>query len=159
MIIRRRRPTGRAGVTVVETAMVLSIVSLFILAIYEYSRVMMIRQMAANAVREGVRQAAAGTSTYATADIQKIVFDRLAGPQLLNKGGTAALQASDIQIYQADPSTGLAISGDSTWSNAPFGQAIAVKVEAQFKPMLPTLGFIPTSVPVKVIALARSEAN
>src|SRR5689334_7980878 len=127
MILNRRRSTRRKGATEVETAVVFLLVTVLTVAIFEYGRVMMVREIVDNAAREGVRQAVTGTSTYTTADIQKIVFDRLAGQRLQNNAGQP-FQQTDVQVYWADPNTGQPMSPDSTWSDAPFGQSIVVKV-------------------------------
>ena len=158
MMMNRGRNTKRRGATAVETAVVFLIVTVVMMAVFEYGRAMMVRQLVDNAAREGARQATAGTSTYSTADIQQNVFNRLAGQALLNSSGQP-LAPSDIQVYWADPSTGQPASGDSNWTDAQFGQTIAVRINAQFKPMLPSFGFLPTSIPVNVTAMTQSEAN
>jgi Flp pilus assembly protein TadG len=145
-------------VTAVETGIVLLIALTMLMAIFEYGRFLMVRQLAENAAREGARQAVSGTSVYATSDIQNTVLKYLAGQPLLNGSGQA-LAASDIQVYRADPSTGSPMASDSTWSDAAFGDAIAVKITAKYKPILPTFGFLPSSVPVNTTAVMLSEAN
>ncbi|MFL5339653.1 MAG: TadE/TadG family type IV pilus assembly protein [Gemmataceae bacterium] len=158
MMLNRRGTTRRSGATVVETAVVLLMVTILVMAIFEYGRVMMVREIVDNAAREGARQAVAGSSVYSTAQIQQIVFDRLAGQRLLTNAGQP-LAPSDIQVYWANPANGQPMSPDSTWTNAPFGQTIAVKVPARFKPMLPTFGFLPTTIPMTSMAMAQTEGN
>jgi Flp pilus assembly protein TadG len=158
MILRTsRRPTRRA-VTAVETAIVLTTVVIMLLAIVEYGRFLMVRQLAENAAREGARQAVAGTTVYTTSNIQNTVVQYLAGVPLQNTSGQA-LQASDIQVYRADATTGNANATDSDWTHASYGEAIAVKIDARYKPILPTLGLLPSLAPVKTTAVMLSEAN
>jgi Flp pilus assembly protein TadG len=148
----------RRGVTMVETAIVLGLTLVCMLAIFEYGRFLMVRQLAQNAVREGARLAVTGTTTQTTANIQSTVLTYLAGQPLQNSSGQA-LSASDVQVYWAVNSTGAQNSSDSTWSDAPFGSAIAVKVNAYYQPIVPTFGFLPNPVPVTVSSVMLSEAN
>jgi Flp pilus assembly protein TadG len=118
----------------------------------------MVRQLAQNAVRDGARTAVTGTTTQTTSAIQSQVLADLAGQPLLNGSGQA-LQTSDIQVYRADPTTGNQNATDSTWTDAGFGDAIAVKISGTYKPILPTFGFLPASVPITVEAMMLCEAN
>jgi Flp pilus assembly protein TadG len=149
---------ARRGVTMVETAVVLGVCLICLLAIFEYARLLLVCQLAQNAVREGARQAVAGTTTQSTAAIQNTVIQYLAGQPLQNGSGQA-LSASDVQVYRADPTTGNPSSSDSTWSDAAFGDTIVVKLNAQYRPILPTFGFLPGTVSVNVTAAMLSEAN
>jgi Flp pilus assembly protein TadG len=148
----------RKAATVIETAFVLGICILLALAIFEYGRFLMIRQMVDNAAREGARQAVVGTSSFTTAQIQQTVVNYLVGQPLQNTSGQP-LQASDVQVYKADPTTGQKATPDSTWTNAAFGDSIAVQVQAVYHPMLPTFGFLPTSISLQATCVMRSEAN
>jgi hypothetical protein len=101
-----------------------------------------------------------------------MVDQRLAGQsiQLQNYNKT-----TDIQVYMADPTTGNPIdtSGNVVaWTSAPFtnagfGQTIAVRITGTYKPVLPFLGnfnrstltIMPSAVPVQVTCMMNSEAN
>src|SRR5208282_941126 len=104
MIVKRGSQAVRAGTTVVEVALVLLVCLIFMFAIYEYGRFLMMRQLVENAAREGARQAVTGTNTVSTAQIQNTVLQYLANQPLQNASGSA-LQASDIQVFQANPAT------------------------------------------------------
>lgn len=156
--MRTRLGTERRAATAVETAVVLIICLLFVCAIYDYGNYLMVTQLANNAMREGARYAIANTSSATTANIQSTAMQYLAGQSLLNSGGTA-LQASDIQVYQANSSTGAPITPDSTWSNAAFGTSIVVKANLTYKPMFPSFGFLKSSFPITATAMMSSEAN
>jgi Flp pilus assembly protein TadG len=168
MLRKHTRPARRSATTIVETALVISGCLAFMFAIFEYGRVTMMHHLVHNAVREGARIAVAcPTSTtpiaVATDEVQSAVIYRLAGQDLRSAAGTP-LQKTDILIYKADA------NGNSTgglWTDAPFGQNIAVEVTTYYLPMLPTLGILPGSqniggsyyLPIRAKCLMRSEAN
>jgi Flp pilus assembly protein TadG len=144
---RSRQSQRRSGAVLVETALVIGVCLLFMFAIFEYGRYVMIRQIVENAAREGARQAVVTTSSATTANIQATVQQYLAGQNL---------SGLSIQVYQADPATGANIG---PWTSAQWGQGIAVEVSGNYKSMLPSFGFLPNTVPVHVKAIMRSEAN
>jgi hypothetical protein len=46
------------------------------------------------------------------------------------------------------------------WSSAPFGEDIAVQIDADYQPMVPaTFGILPSSLHLKAKSVMRSEAN
>jgi Flp pilus assembly protein TadG len=159
---RRARPSRRSclrpGTTLIESAIVLSTTLLVLFGIFEYGYYVMIRQMTANAVREGARQAVANSSTMTTAQVQQLVYGYLRG-QALYKSNNAPFLSTDISIFKATPGTSTPASPDSTWTNASFGDSIVVQVDARYKPMLPTLGFLPSTIPVKYTVVMLCEAN
>lgn len=142
-----RLPARRRGLTLVETAIVISLVLLIIMGIYEYGRFVMVRQVVQNAAREGARLAVVSTNTLTTADIQNRVTTYLAGQQLSNV---------NITLYWADPNTGANLGA---WTDAGFGQGIAVQVSGDYKPVLPAMLFMSASLPLQVRAVMYSEAN
>ncbi|HZT80785.1 MAG TPA: TadE family protein [Gemmataceae bacterium] len=143
--LRQARP--RRGATAVETALVLGACLLLFFGLFEYGRFVMVRQLLDNAAREGARQAVVSTNSLTAADIQNTVTAYMAGQQ---PAGFA------VQVYKADPATGANLG---SWDTAAFGDAIAVKASATYQPLLPTLGLLPSSVPVQATVIMRSEAN
>jgi Flp pilus assembly protein TadG len=145
------RRSGRRAVTLVETAVVISVCVLFLFAVFEYGRVVMMRQVVDNAAREGARLAVISPSSVdlatATANVRTQVTNYLAGQPLDNL---------NIQIYKAD-AAGNIESG--AWTDAPLGHNILVEVTGDYRPMLPTFGFLPDPVPIRVQCLMRSEVN
>src|SRR5262245_40847208 len=131
-----RSTSARRAATLTEVAVVILVCLLLICAVYEYGRFLMVRELVDNAAREGARQAASGTNVYTTAGIQNTVLQYLANQQVRNASGQP-LQAADVEVYRADPASGQPASPDSTWTNAAFGQPIAVRVNASYRPMLP----------------------
>jgi Flp pilus assembly protein TadG len=158
MIAKRTSCLRRRGATAVETAAVLMVAFMFIFAIFEYGRYLMISDLVNNAAREGARQAIATTNTQSTITIQNTVIYNLGGQQIMNSSGNP-ISATDVLVYQANPATGLPASPDSLWYDAPFGASIVVQVNCIYTPMFPTFGFLPTTFPIQGTAMMSSEAN
>jgi Flp pilus assembly protein TadG len=150
--------SDRRGVTVVETAVVLSVAVTLTLAICDYARYFMLSQLVNNAAREGARQAVANTNTQNTAMIQNTVVQYLANQHFTDSSGHA-FSASDVVVIQVNPATGAPTSPDSNWYDAPLGSGIMVQVNAKFACLFPTLGFLPGTVSLRGTAVMLSEAN
>jgi hypothetical protein len=157
--LRTKRP--RRGASVVEAAMVLPIVLLFLMGILEYGRYMMMMQVLTNAAREGAHYALthtepvtlnvpsvgiAGTYGNATSDVQAIVNKFSAGQQLTGQ---------TIQVYESD------VAGNSTgaWTSAASGESICVKISGTYHFMIPAMLSLPASKVVTAQAIMRSEGN
>jgi Flp pilus assembly protein TadG len=158
MKLRTPRFSKRRGVTVVETAFVLLIALTLTFALYDFGRYFMLSQLVNNAAREGARQAVANTNTQNTAMIQNTVVQYLANQNYTDSSGNA-LSASDVVVVQVNPATGAPTSPDGNWYDAPFGSGIMVQVNAQFTPLFPTFGFLPTTVKLQGTSVMLSEAN
>ena len=147
----RSRNRSRRGSVVVETAIVLSILLTGLLGIFEYGRLVMIRQLMNNAAREGARMAVVSTTSQPTVTTQQItdtVNAYLAGQ---------AIQNVVIQIYQADPVTGANLG---PWNLTPYGGSIAVQIDGDYVPVLPTsLGIVPNPIHFTSLSMMLSEAN
>jgi Flp pilus assembly protein TadG len=165
--------SSRNGATLVEVAFVFPLCLLFMFGIYEYGRFVMVRQLLDNAAREGARFAVVNTQDgKTTADVQNVVDQRLGGQgiQLDNYDKT-----TNIQVYAADPVTGNPVDTNGnvvSWTNAPFtnatfGQAIAVRITGTYRPVLPvlaaydhgTLTIMPGPINVQTTCIMNSEAN
>jgi hypothetical protein len=70
-------------------------------------------------------------------------------------GQNAALTAINVQVYLADA----AGANIGTWTNAQSGQNVAVQVNANYSPILPTMGLLPATVPIAAKSIMRTEAN
>ena len=147
MRIISKRPGRRRGTTLVETAIAMGACLFFLFGIYEYGRFVMISHLLDNAAREGARQAVANTHTMTTADIQSTVTTYMANQPVT---------IGSFSVYMADPSTG---ANTGTWNDAKFGEGIAVDIHGTYKPMLPTFGFLPTTVTMNFKVIMLSEAN
>jgi Flp pilus assembly protein TadG len=157
----RRRP----GATIVETALVISVCLLFLFGILEYGRFVMTRQVLENAAREGARFAVVNTQAATTADVQDRVDHMLAG-QSVQLADYA--KATSIQVFKADPITLQPLDASNsvvaTWTSAPFtnaqfGQGIAVRITGTYDPVLPSFLYMGKTIPVQATCLMYSEAN
>jgi Flp pilus assembly protein TadG len=147
---RHRLARRRDGRTAVEAAIVINVVVILLLGVFEYGRLIMMKQLADNAAREGARQAVVNTdpsSGVTTATIQATVTNFLAGQSLSNLV---------VQVYQADPTTGANIGA---WNAAPFGSDIAVQVSFNYVPVFPIYGGLPGTIQLTATSMMRSEAN
>jgi Flp pilus assembly protein TadG len=129
----------------VETAIVLSAFVVLTFGIFEYGRILMIRQLLQNAAREGGRQAMVGTSSKSTATIQTVVTNFLVGAPATNV---------NIQVYATDSNGNNA----GAWTGATFGNGIAVQVNADVQALLPTLGLLSNTLHLQVKSIVSSEA-
>ena len=142
-------PPRRRGSVAVETGIVLPLFLLMVLGTFEYSRFIMLRNLADNAVREGARAAVVHSYDYTTAQIQSVVTSRLAGQD----GQVSNLS---IQVFKADPTTGANLDA---WTNARFGDWIMVKATGTYTPALPSLLRMGNTMTVNGQSMMRCEAN
>jgi len=141
-----RNQRDRRGATTVEMALVLPICFVFIFGLFDFCRVLMVRQVADNAAREGARYATVSTDTVTSSQVQTVVQNFLAGQA----------PAATISVYLANPATG---SNIGTWETAQQGQAIGVQVSTTYTPILSKFSLLPSSVPVNATVIMRSEGN
>lgn len=152
-VSRAKRP--RRGASVVEAALVLPIVLLFLMGILEYGRYVMMMQVLTNAAREGAHYALIHTEPFtlqgvtygnATSDVQAIVNNACAGQQLTGQ---------TIQVYKSD------VAGNSTgvWTSAASGESVCVKISGTYHFMIPEMLSLPSSKAITAQAIMRSEGN
>jgi Flp pilus assembly protein TadG len=147
-----RRSGARRALTIVESALVLSVALLFLFGIFEYARYVFLLQVAENAAREGARFAVAHTGDGTTqADVVATVTTRMAGRD-------SEVTGYAVDVQNVDPGTG-AVIPSASWNDAPFGGAILVRVRGTYKPFLPAFLLMPASIPVRATAMMSSEAN
>jgi Flp pilus assembly protein TadG len=140
----------RKGSVATETALVLPVFFLLLFGIFEYGRYFMMRNLLANAAREGARYAIVSTRTQTTANVQGVVRNFLGTQQ-------SQLQNLNVQVYSAD-ATGNPISGLS-WSNTPFGSGVGVQIDGDYAPVLPVFLLMPSTAHLRAIAVMNCEAN
>ena len=175
MIVRRKGQ--RRGATVVETAFVLSFTLIFLFAIFEYSRFLMVLHVTNNAAREGARFASVNTNLgSSTAPVIAVVNSRMSGV-------TNQLTGYNVNVFTVDPSgiynttsgtynypPTLQAKSGSNWNDAQFGGGIAVQVTGTYTPILGSLPVISNAhwlnipiftapVAVNATAVMGSEAN
>jgi Flp pilus assembly protein TadG len=146
MARRTLRKRSKRGATILETAIVLTAFIVLTFGVFEYGRILMLRQLLQNAAREGARQATVGVGTKTTSDIQTIVMNSLAGAPLSNV---------NIQVYAADANG----SNIGPWNDLTFGTGTAVQVNADGVGAVPTLGLIPSVLHFQVKSVMACEAN
>lgn len=133
----------------VEMAFVVSIFMFLLFGIFEYCRFVFIRQVVVNAAREGARYAVVNTlDTTVVADTQTYVKTRMAGMD--NQAKTYA-----CLVYMADASgTNIGAAG-----SAGFGQYVAVQVDYDYSPVLPSFLFMNGTIKISSKSMMYSEAN
>jgi Flp pilus assembly protein TadG len=136
-------------VSAVEFVFVLILALSMIFGVVEYSRILFVKTVMAAGADAGARQAAAGTATKTTADIEATVRGVMGGVQL---------PAQVIRVYATDAS-GDADPAIVDWRESPFGTGIAVEIELDYPVALPSFGILPNPIHLKVRSIACSEAN
>jgi hypothetical protein len=128
----------RRGAAAVETAIILPLALLMMIAIFEYARIVTLKQILDNAAREGARYAVVRVDDGSTTDAQILakVEDYLVGfqDQFVNYN-----RSTNIQVYKANATTGANLG---SWKDAGFGEGIAVKISGQVKLALPGFLFV-----------------
>ena len=152
---RSGKRTRRAGAVLVEAAMVLPLVLLFILGLMEYSRYLMTLHVLTNAVTVGATYAARHTdpiyfngTTYgnANSDVTTIVTNALAGQQLTGQ---------TISVYESD-----ALGNNlGTWTSAQAGQYVCVQITGTYSFMVPQLLGLPSTLSQTFQSVKVSEGN
>jgi Flp pilus assembly protein TadG len=181
-----RRVPARRGAALVETALVLPVLLLFLFAVFEYGRFLLVLQTTNNAARDAARYAVvngncppdrvaetrAAILGYATArmggtqnqlgDYRVAVYPcDQAGfaespPRVIPKSLTAGVTADPFD--PADPN-------NPPWNAAVFTERVAVTIRGTYRPAVPTgidLGWVnlrifPAEVPIDVTAVMGSE--
>jgi Flp pilus assembly protein TadG len=151
--------------TLVETTMVMSVCLLVVFGIIEYGRFVMTQQVMQNAAREGARYAVVNTQTGVTSDVQNVVDQMLAGQSV--QLGTYN-KATNIQVFKADPATLNPLDANNnvvgSWTQAPytnaqFGQGIAVRITGTYTPVLPSFLYMGQTISLQATCMMYSEAN
>jgi Flp pilus assembly protein TadG len=161
----RRTNRRRRGMAIVETTLIITVFLLFLFGILEYGRLVMTHQVLTNAAREGARYAVVNTQNAVTSDVQNYVDQKLAGEgvQLQNYNKT-----TNIQVFKADPTTLSPLDANNnvvgSWTQAPFtnaqfGQTVAVRVTGTYTPVLPSFLYLGNSFTLQATCVMYSEAN
>jgi Flp pilus assembly protein TadG len=148
MLLSRTEKKDRRAAAAVETALVLSAFVLFVFGIYEFGRLLFMKELLDNAAREGARLAVVNTGTLATVDIQKEVTNVMGGMQ-------NQLQNVQTKVFLSDAGG----NNIGAWTDAKFGQYIAVQVSGDYRPVLPSLLFLKATVHLQGQALMCAESD
>jgi|GEM_PF-1153006 len=147
-------PRLRRGVTVVEMAIVVMVVFMFLMGIIEFSRILMTRVMWDNAARAGARLAVVSTDSLTDEElIQKIDSFLPAATKSTVVGGFNP--NVNIRVFRADE------NGNELghWKGAGFGQAIAVEISGEVSIISPIAMGGRNSINLRAFHMMYSEAN
>src|SRR5262245_30388250 len=177
----RRRGAAPPAASTVALTFVAIILFLMLFGILEYGRFLFVYHLTTNACRDGARFACVHTNggtmpgepaAITAADIKEVVrtgtFNNKAygtGMCGMEKNVTAAAWDTACQVYavpQADlyatpPS--LDPAGKPAWDLASFHDKIAVRVHGIYKPVVPNLIGMSSSVDFNVLVLMSSEGH
>jgi Flp pilus assembly protein TadG len=172
----------RRGAAAVEAAFVLGVFMLLFIGLVEYCRFLWVCQICENAAREGARYAIANQGDATTVNVQNRVWTPLGGVggQMRNHSNISnpfqmnTTSTSDIRVYRSDSngnpqginlSTGVTTSYtpdtwyQADWTQANFGDYIAVQIIGQYQPIMGKLLFMPDTINLKFTSVMRCEAN
>lgn len=174
MIARNRR---RNGATTVELAVVSILLFMMLFGILEYCRLLYVMHVAHNAARDAARFAVVHTSggtmpgeptSISASDLDTIVHTGQLGSLTVGSGMggmeknienlTIEIFAVDADALRQTPSVVRPQAGTS-WNNAVFSQKIAVRIKGDYRPVLPTLLIMNSSIPIQITVMSSSEAN
>jgi Flp pilus assembly protein TadG len=165
----------RKGMTIVESALTLGVFMLLLFGIFEYCRYLMVLHIVNNAARDGARYAAVNVNTSDVTGTQTAIINytkaRMNG--ILNNipdvkvavypCDSAGLNSSP-PVLRSKSTTGAAPYPDpfgatpySPWNNAQFTERIAVTIKGTYTPSLPSLLFMPKTIPLYITAVTESE--
>ncbi|MBY0460765.1 MAG: pilus assembly protein [Gemmataceae bacterium] len=176
----------RRGATTVESALVLAVFLLLLFGMFEYCRFLLVLQVTSNAARDGARYAVVNLDkpgTFNNTDytdgagntflsVQNYTTARMGGVQ-------QNIENFRVSVYAVDPS-GLTLSppvvrpkslnpptypdpfnasdpNARPWNSAAFTEKIAVTIDGNYRPILPTLMFLPSTISVRTTAIMGSE--
>lgn len=167
----------RRGVTVVESALVLSVFLLLLFGIFEYCRFLFVLHVTNNAAREGARYASVNANST---NVTAAMITSYTTQMMSNVQGN--ISGYEVAVYAVDP-TGLTLtppvirpatsstasppvypnpfnSSDPNavaWNSAPFPNRIAVTIQGTYVPILPTFLIMPSSIPISITAVLGAE--
>jgi Flp pilus assembly protein TadG len=162
-IQRKIRKSPRRGAALVEAAMVLPVVLLFVMGLFEYGRYFLMVHVCGNAVSAAAGYACKHTSpivlsgtTYnnRTSDVTSVVNSAM---------GTQQLASSTVSVYLSD-SLGNAVA-DSAGNNpgqftyATAGSYVCVKLTGTYTFVPTTFLGLPSTTTKTFMAVRRSEGN
>lgn len=173
----RRRRVRRRGATVVEAALVLSVFLLLLFGVFEYCRFLFVLHVTNNAAREGARYASVNVANTSVTSNQVTTYTT----QMMS-GVQNQISNYQAAVYAVDP-TGLTLSppviraassstanppvypnpfnpGDPNavpWNSVGFPNRIAVTIQGNYTPLLPTFLIMPSSIPLSITAILGAE--
>lgn len=174
MLLKRPR-NQRRGMTVVETALVLAVFSMLLFGVFEYTRFLYTLHVTNNAARDGARYASinqtkpsnfdttdytytdASNNTVTVPSIVKYTTARMGGGDKQINGFTVQAYVADPNALSQNPPVVQPLTAATGAWQTTFPQRVAVTITGTYTPILPGFLFMPSSVPIKVSAVAGSE--
>lgn len=164
--VARRR---RGGVTIVEVALLLSVFLLFLFAVFEYSRLLLLLHVSTNAARSGARHATVNvdkpsnfvySNSGTTLSIENHVKSQMGGADGMIYNFAVTAFPCDLAMMYQDPPVIAPKAGSPVWNQATFTERIGVRITGEYKPILPGFVFFYSStgtIPIDITAAAGSE--
>ena len=165
--VGRRR---RGGVTLVESTLLLSIFLMFLFAVFEYSRLMLLLHVGTNAARSGARHATVNVdkpSTFPTVDagttlsVKNHVISQMGGADGMIHDFDVLTFPCDTPSLYLNPPVIIPKASYTSWNQASFTERIGVQIVGKYRPVLPGFVFFYTGgndyVPINITAAAGSE--
>ena len=151
-----RTPPRRRGATLVETAMVISLLLLCMMGVFEYGRFIMVLQVVENATREGSRMGIAHTNDKVTSDIVARITDKLAGVDYQLTNLNISVGGQILRPVLPGDVAGAALTD---WTQASTTDGIVVVVTANYAPILPTFLGMNSVIQIRSQSIMYSEGN
>ena len=171
---------ARRGATLVEFALLISLFLMFIFGILEYSRYLFVLHVTTNAARDGARFAAVrvnqsdlvnptradipeypGRPTFDIPEFTTAVTDSMAGTQnMIDNFRVRVFPCDPVGMYgdpiviQPKSQAGIA---NPTWNNAVFSERIAIRIDGQYRVIVPNLLLWQDTLNIRIISLVSSE--
>jgi Flp pilus assembly protein TadG len=177
MMIQRTKRRQRRGATTVELGLVSIFLFMMLFGIFEYGRLLYVTHTASNSARDTARFAVVHTNggampgeplTISAADLNSLFLTGQIGTYVAGSGMGGMdknIENLTVEIFTVDP-VGLSQNPpaiqpmpNSQWNSAAFGQLIAVRISGNYRPVLPSLLFMNSTVPIQITVMANSEAN
>lgn len=170
MLARRHSNRRRPAMTLVESAMVLTIFLMLLFGIFEYGRFLLVLHVTTNAARDGSRYAAVNVSkpsTFNTTDytdpagttwtnISDYTKQRMGGVNNQIGAAVTVFPCDSTKLNQTPPVVQSKAS-PTTWNSASFTEFIAVQITGTYTPFLPALLKMPTTIPITITGISGSE--
>jgi Flp pilus assembly protein TadG len=150
--------TRRAGAAVIEFAVVVPVLLMFILGIVEYGRMLMVAQVTTGASREGSRYAVQADATPSAVEqyVRTFLVQSSVPSDAVSNVAIEFQVPSGDSRYTADNQGWIAASSLST---LPAGTAVRVRVDVNFSAVswLPSGVFLPSGTQLTGITVMRKE--
>jgi Flp pilus assembly protein TadG len=168
MLARRRPAARRRGMTIVESALVITVFLMLLFGIFEYARFLMVLHVTSNAARDAARYAAVNLDKSTNFDT---VNDSVSGRDSITKyttdkmgGVNKQLTGFTIEVFAVDPAS-LATNpadpqrkGTANWNEVTFPDKVGVKLKGRYIPFLPSFLKMEPEIPITITSVTGGES-